>query len=76
MYDEKKVQYLINKLQDEVIDAYEPLILSLVHTMHDELSGLHKMLRALTSALEDPSGATTGKQELKAMAEYLVNVQH
>ena len=76
VYDEKKAQYLANKLQDEIVDAHEPLILSLVHAMYEELSGLHKMLRNLVEALEDPSGASSGKQDVKAMSEYLVNLQH
>lgn len=65
----------MNKLQDEILDAYEPLILSLLHATYEELSGLHKMLRSLSEALEDPAGAA-GKQDVKAMSEYLVNVQH
>lgn len=61
VYEEKKVQYMMKKLQDEVIDAYEPLILSLVHTMFDELNGLHRMLRNLTDVLEEPMGSSSGK---------------
>lgn len=74
IFDEKKVQYLINKLQDDIIDAREPLILSLVHTMYEELKTLHKMLRLLAEALEDPSSGSTNKQEVKAMSEYLISI--
>lgn len=58
------------------MEAYEPLILSLVHTMFDELNGLHRMLRNLTDVLEEPTGSSSGKHDIKTMSTYLVSLQH
>lgn len=47
-FDDKKVSALAMKLQDEIIDAKEPLMLSLLATVQDEIKGFHQNLRTLS----------------------------
>ena len=56
-FDEKKLQYLQQKLQEEIIDAKEPLILSLLVTVGDELKNFHSMLAKLSECSEEQGGA-------------------
>lgn len=64
----------MKKLQDEIIDIYEPLIVSLVHSMFEELNGLHRMLRNLSHILEEPLSHSSSKQDVKVMSDYLVGL--
>ena len=56
-FDSSTVQYLQAKLQDDIVDAKEPLILSLIHTVYEELKQLHSSLRVINQVLE--TGAKT-----------------
>ena len=55
IFDPNKVQYLQSKLQDDIIDSKEPLILSLIQTVYDEVKQLHVSLKAMAQALEGGS---------------------
>ena len=56
-FDEKKLQYLQQKLKEDIIDAKEPLILSLLVTVGDELKNFHNMLSKLSECSEEQGGA-------------------
>ena len=52
-FDDKRLSAIAMKLQDEIIDAKEPLIISLLGTVQDEIQTFHKHLRSLSQNQDD-----------------------
>ena len=69
-FDEKKLQYLQQKLQEDIIDAKEPLILSLLVTVGDELKNFHNMLSKLSECSEEQGGAPQSQQLMKVQQYF------
>ena len=59
LVDDVKLEYLLNLMQDDIVDGKEPLIVSLVHTIHQDLSLMHQRLSTLAD-LEKATQADVG----------------
>jgi hypothetical protein len=66
-FDAQKLSSLALKLKDEIVDAKEPLIMSLLTSVQDEIKQFHAHLKALSQGQQ---GNYLG-QEDKKMLEYL-----
>jgi hypothetical protein len=53
-------------MQEDIIDAKEPLILSLLVTVYDELKNFHTHLKILSQFSEEQGGAPQSQQLRKA----------
>jgi hypothetical protein len=78
LVDEKKLELLQSVLQDELLDGKEPLAVSLIHTIHQDLSQMHAKLQVLANY------RNSGQLDITAAKDYfkepknlkLVHQQH
>lgn len=64
LFDEVQLKHLRNLLQEEFVDGKEPLIVSLVHSVHQTLQQMHTHL----ATLADVEGAS--QSSLQAAQDY------